>query len=52
MKLPNGVKIIIDQLERYGHRADVVGGCVRDMLMGKSAHDYDVTTAAPPEAVF
>ena len=49
MKLPNGVKIIIDQLERYGHRADVVGGCVRDHLLGKAPYDYDITTDATPD---
>lgn len=49
MKLPNGVKIIIDQLDRHGHRADVVGGCVRDHLLGKAPYDYDITTDATPD---
>ncbi len=49
MKLPNGVKIIIDQLERYGYRADVVGGSVRDYLLGKTPYDYDITTDATPD---
>lgn len=48
MQLPNGVKIIMDQLGRYGHRADVVGGCVRDYLLGKPPYDYDITTDATP----
>ena len=49
MQLPNGVKIIINQLERHGHRADVVGGCVRDCLLGKTPCDYDITTDATPD---
>lgn len=49
MKLPNGVKIVIDQLQKHGHRADVVGGCVRDYLLGKTPYDYDITTDATPD---
>lgn len=49
MNLPEGAKIIIKQLESYGHRADVVGGCVRDHLLGKVPYDYDVTTDATPD---
>jgi poly(A) polymerase len=42
---------ICDTLERNGHQALLVGGCVRDLLMGHEAADYDVTTDAPPERV-
>ncbi len=49
MQLPNGVKTIIEQLNRHGHRADVVGGSVRDHLLGKTPYDYDITTDATPE---
>lgn len=49
MYLPDGVKAIIDILGRHGHRADVVGGCVRDSLLGKEPYDYDVTTDATPD---
>lgn len=37
-------------LEENGHEAFVVGGCVRDMLMGREPNDFDITTSAtPPE---
>lgn len=49
MKLPKGVEFIIERLENNGHRADIVGGCVRDFLLGKEPNDYDVTTDATPE---
>lgn len=49
MNLPHGVKTVISVLERHGHRADVVGGCVRDFLLGAEPHDYDVTTDATPD---
>lgn len=47
--LPNSVKKIIELLNRSGHRADVVGGCVRDFLLGDIPNDYDVTTSATPD---
>ena len=51
MKLTLGedVLYIIKTLEAHGHRADVVGGCVRDFLMGKEPFDIDITTSASPE---
>ena len=36
-------------LEGSGYQAGLVGGCVRDMLMGKEPNDFDVTTNATPE---
>ena len=36
-------------LEENGYQAGLVGGCVRDMLMGNEPHDFDVTTNATPE---
>lgn len=46
--LPEYVSIIIDILERSGFEAYVVGGSVRDMVVGKAPDDYDVTTNAHP----
>lgn len=43
------VLYIINTLRDHGHRADVVGGCVRDFLMGKAPFDIDITTSASPE---
>jgi poly(A) polymerase len=42
---------ICDTLQRNGYRALLVGGCVRDLLLGREPADYDVTTDATPERV-
>ncbi len=38
-------------MRRAGHVALFAGGCVRDMLMGRRTHDYDVATDATPQQV-
>lgn len=47
--LPDHVARLLETLERAGHEAFVVGGCVRDTLMGKAPADWDVCTSALPE---
>ncbi len=42
---------LISVLENSGHEAYLVGGCVRDMLMGVAPHDYDITTSARPDEI-
>lgn len=42
---------ICETLQRNGHQALLVGGCVRDLLLGREPADYDVTTDATPERV-
>ena len=42
---------IIRTLREHGHKAYLVGGCVRDLLLGREPADYDVTTDATPEEV-
>src|SRR6266567_8975420 len=42
---------ICDTLLRSGYQALLVGGCVRDLLLGREPADYDVTTDATPEQV-
>jgi len=42
---------IIERLRRAGHQAWLVGGCVRDLLLGREPEDYDVATDAPPDEV-
>jgi len=42
---------IVERLRQAGHEAFFAGGCVRDMLLGKPAHDIDVATSARPEEV-
>lgn len=49
--IPNGAKRIIHLLELEGHSAYVVGGCVRDKLLNKPPHDWDICTSAKPEEV-
>lgn len=43
---------VCDTLLRHGYQALLVGGCVRDLLLGREPADYDVTTDATPEQVF
>lgn len=47
--LPDPVRSVLNRLNRAGHEAYIVGGCVRDSLLGLSPKDYDVTTSALPE---
>ncbi|MDN4593259.1 CCA tRNA nucleotidyltransferase [Polycladomyces subterraneus] len=42
---------VMERLESAGYQAYLVGGCVRDELLGKQPKDYDVTTDARPETV-
>ena len=42
---------VLDTLQRAGFEAWYVGGCVRDTLLGRPIHDWDVTTSALPEQV-
>lgn len=49
--IPQEIQFIIDTLNKNGFEAYLVGGCVRDMLMGIPPHDYDITTSAPPETI-
>ena len=51
MYIPNSVLELINKLEEAGFETWVVGGCVRDHLMGNVPHDYDCCTAADPEAM-
>lgn len=50
-EIPTYVIACIRQLEAAGFPAYCVGGGVRDLLMGRTPQDWDVTTAAPPEKV-
>lgn len=47
--IPDFCKKIIACLNDCGFEAYLVGGCVRDSLMGKIPHDYDITTNATPD---
>lgn len=49
--LPDYVTTALSALNGAGHEAFLVGGCVRDILLGAEPHDYDLTTSALPEQV-
>ncbi len=51
LPIPPHVEKVCQTLENAGFSAFVVGGCVRDVLLSKTPHDYDVATAARPEMV-
>ncbi len=44
-------KRIVKRLQRHGHEAYFVGGCVRDLLIGREPKDFDVATSASPSAI-
>jgi tRNA nucleotidyltransferase (CCA-adding enzyme) len=46
--IPKKVNDIIEELIRHGHEAYAVGGCVRDMVLGREPEDWDITTSATP----
>ena len=48
INLPAGAENIIRTLEDHGHEAFVVGGCVRDCVLGLKPQDWDITTDAKP----
>lgn len=47
--LSDGAKKALELLKKDGHEAYVVGGSVRDMIMGVQVNDYDITTSATPD---
>jgi tRNA nucleotidyltransferase/poly(A) polymerase len=48
---PDAVRRVVETLAAAGHEAVLVGGCLRDLCLGRPVSDWDVATAAPPEAV-
>ncbi|MEF2652595.1 MAG: CCA tRNA nucleotidyltransferase [Blautia sp.] len=51
LRIPEKAEIILHTLEEAGYEAYVVGGCVRDSILGRSPDDWDITTSAKPEEV-
>lgn len=49
--LPKEIKEILKKLKRAGFKAYIVGGCVRDIILGKDTKDWDFTTDATPEEI-
>lgn len=50
-EIPKKIEFIIDRLSQNGHTAYIVGGCVRDLLLGLVPSDFDVTTSATPQEI-
>ena len=51
INIPDYVNSALLALENAGHQGFIVGGCVRDALMGKKPADWDVCTSAKPEQI-
>ncbi len=49
IRMDEGAAELLDTLHRAGYAAYVVGGCVRDSLMGLTPHDWDLCTSALPQ---
>ena len=48
-QIPEAVGEVLTKLRSAGREAWCVGGCVRDLLLGRTPEDWDVTTSALPE---
>ncbi len=51
LTLDPGAAALLDALHTAGYAAYAVGGCVRDSLLGRTAHDWDLCTSALPQQV-
>ena len=49
IKIPVEANKLIHTLQSNGHQAYVVGGCVRDSILGREPHDWDICTSATPD---
>lgn len=50
-RIPQEVKTVGDSLRKAGFESYLVGGCVRDLLIGREPKDWDITTNATPEQI-
>lgn len=51
LRIPRALKDIIEIIESSGFEAFIVGGCVRDSLLGLQPKDWDITTSATPKEI-
>lgn len=49
--IPNYVKNVLNRVKDNNFEAYIVGGCVRDLLIGREPSDYDITTSAKPDEI-
>ncbi len=50
-RIPDYVKDVSNRIQEAGYEAYIVGGCVRDLVLGREPKDWDITTNAKPEDV-
>jgi len=51
MTIPREVEVIINEFKKAGFESYIVGGCVRDLLLGVTPEDWDIATNAKPEKI-
>lgn len=51
INMPKNAKMILDTIHEAGYEAYIVGGCVRDALLGREPGDWDITTNALPQDI-
>jgi len=51
LKIPPEVEAVVHTLEKQGFAAYVVGGCLRDLLLGSKPKDWDIATSSTPEQI-
>lgn len=51
INVPDKAKRVVNTIQAAGFEAYVVGGCVRDSILGRQPQDWDITTSAKPEQV-
>ena len=50
-QIPSYVTRVTETLENVGFEAYIVGGCVRDLILGRIPKDWDITTNAVPDQI-
>jgi len=51
MKIPDTTQFVLDKLHASGYEAYLVGGCIRDILLGLNPKDWDISTSATPSEI-
>lgn len=51
IKLPTEVEYILKLINKAGYEAYIVGGCVRDSILNRQPHDWDICTSAKPDKI-
>ena len=49
IKIPKDAESIINRLNEHGYESYIVGGCVRDSILGRTPNDWDICTSATPD---